>query len=275
MQILLTNDDGILAPGIEALHHAIRDLGTVTVVAPATVQSAESHGITFHKPLMTHEVRVHQQMEGLAVEGTPADCVKLALKALWPERHGPGARPDLVVSGMNFGANVGINVIYSGTVAAAIEAAFLGVPAIAVSLHIGERGKTHLPRAAWIARQAIDLVLREPLDPHRVVNINVPRTESADAPMPPLRVVTMNTAAAADGYDRRESPDGRRYYWPSGNGMEFVHTAQSSDVEALAQRAVTITPLHFDLTDHARLEAWRKRLTAPAGASSASAGRPA
>lgn len=259
MRILLTNDDGIMAPGIEALSGAIRSLGEVTVVAPATTQSAESHGITFHRPLMTREVKL-PSIEGLAVEGTPADCVKLALKSLWPARHGAGSRPDLVISGMNFGANAGINVIYSGTVAAAIEAAFLGVPAIAVSLYIGNRRQTHLGRAAAIARAAIDRVLEHPLEPHRVININIPYTESADAPMPPMRVVSMNTAAAADGYEHRVSPEGRAYYWPSGNGMEFIHTAEESDVEALAERAVTITPLHFDLTDHASLAEWRRRL---------------
>lgn len=259
MRILLTNDDGITAPGIAALYGAIRSLGDIRVVAPATAQSAESHGITFHRPLMTREISL-PTIEGTAVEGTPADCVKLALKSLWPAWHGAGSRPDLVISGMNFGANAGINVIYSGTVAAAIEAAFLGVPAIAVSLYIGDRARTHLGRAAEIARETIDRVLRHPLDPHRVVNINIPFTESHDAPMPPIRVVSMNTSAAADGYERRVSPEGRAYYWPSGNGMEFVHTAEESDVEALAQRAVTVTPLHFDLTDHARLAEWRARL---------------
>lgn len=259
MRILLTNDDGIFAPGIEALFAAIRSLGEVTVVAPATMQSAESHGITFHRPLMTREM-VLPQIAGLAVEGTPADCVKLALKSLWPARHGAGSRPDLVISGMNFGANAGINVIYSGTVAAAIEAAFLGVPAIAVSLYIGDRKLVHLPRAAEIARVAIDRVLQHPLERHRVININIPFTESADAPMPPIRVVSMNTAAAVDGYERRESPEGRAYYWPTGNGMEFIHMAEASDVEALAQREVTVTPLQFDLTDHAALATWRQRL---------------
>ncbi len=259
MRILLTNDDGILAPGIEALYGTIRSLGEVTVVAPATAQSAESHGITFHRPLMTREMKL-PGIEGLAVEGTPADCVKLTLKSLWPARFGAGSRPDLVISGMNFGANVGINVIYSGTVAAAIEAAFLGVPAIAVSLYIGDRPQTHLGRAAEIARAAIDRVLQHTLEPHRVVNINIPITERADAPMPPLRVVSMNTSAAVDGYERRVSPEGRAYYWPSGNGMEFVHTAEESDVEALLERCVTVTPLHFDLTEHATLEAWRRRL---------------
>ena len=158
---------------------------------------------------------------------------------------------------MNVGANVGINVIYSGTVAAAVESAFLGVPAIAVSLHIGEGPKTRFDRGAWIARQAIDRVLERPLEPHAVINMNIPRTESDDAP---IRVVPMNTAPGVDTYEKRTSPSGQIYYWPKGNGMEFAHTAEGTDVEALWDPAVTVMPLSFDLTDHARMQDWRERL---------------
>ncbi|MSQ91201.1 MAG: 5'/3'-nucleotidase SurE [Phycisphaerales bacterium] len=260
MKILLTNDDGITAPGIAALYDAIASLGEVFVVAPAGVQSAMSHGITFHKPLMTREVQVNARMRGISVEGTPADCVKLGLRTIWVERFGADSRPDLVISGMNGGANVGINVIYSGTVAAAIEAAFLGVPAIAVSLHLGGSAAIEWVRAAQIARHAIDCVIAHPLDAHRVISINVPRTEGTTGPMPPIRVVRMNTAAGIDRHERRESPEGHAYYWPCGNGMDFFHTAQGSDVEALAERNITITPLWYDLTDDASLSAWQERL---------------
>ncbi|MFM1823804.1 MAG: 5-nucleotidase SurE [Planctomycetota bacterium] len=259
MRILLTNDDGIHAPGIEALYDAIRTLGDVTVIAPADVQSASGHGITFHKPLMVEEVAPNDRMRGYAVAGRPADCVKVGLRRIWPDLFGEGARPDVVISGMNSGANVGINVIYSGTVAAAVEAAFLGVPAIAVSLHMGG-GVPHWRRAAEIARHAIDRVLEHPIDAHSVINVNVPRTHAADAPVPPMRVVRMNTAAGVDGYERRVSPAGQTYYWPNGNGMEFFHTKEGSDVEALNDRFLTVTPLHYDLTDDARLGQWRARL---------------
>jgi len=259
MRILHTNDDGIFAPGLAAMHEATQSLGERVVVAPAGSQSAESHGITFSRPLMTKLAPLDFGGEGISVDGTPADCVKLSLRALWLERFGANSRPDLVISGMNHGANVGINVIYSGTVAAAVEAAFLGVPAIAVSLHIGDRTRTHMRRAAAIARVAIDRVIAAGvLDAHRVININVPRTESADAPMPPIRVVAMNTAAGVDGYERRTAPDGRTYYWPAGNGMEFAHTAEGSDVEQLYVGAVTITPLYYDLLDRPLLERLRK-----------------
>lgn len=266
VKILLTNDDGIDAPGIEALYDALLAspaLGEVVAIAPQTVQSATSHGITFHDPLMVREVVVNERMKGIAVDGRPADCVKLALRAIWQERFGssPPALPDITISGMNSGANVGINIIYSGTVAAAVESAFLGVPAIAVSLHIGDSGRTHYGRAAWIARQAIDRILKfAPLDRHSVINVNIPVTQSADAPMPPLRVVAMNAAAGSDGYERRVSPMGQVYYWSSGSGMEFTHTARESDVEALMQRCVTVTPLTYALTDHARMQMWKERL---------------
>ena len=260
MRILLTNDDGIHAPGIEALFDAIQGLGEILVVAPSTVQSASSHGITFHSPLMTEEVVVNDRMKGVAVDGRPADCVKLALRAIWQERFGENTRPDITISGMNSGANVGINVIYSGTVAAAVESAFLGVPAIAVSLHMGEPARVRYRRAAWIARQAIDRVLKFPLDQHSVININIPRTFSDDAPMPDIRVVEMNTAPGTDGYERRVSPGGQVYYWSSGSGMEFLHTAPESDVEALMEKHITITPLSYALTDRATLQTWKQRL---------------
>ena len=172
MRILLTNDDGLRAPGIQALYEALVDahgefaasgegggpLGEVTAIAPLTVQSATSHGVTFHEPLMIQQDRLgwggDESMTGTAVDGRPADCVKLAIASLWPERFGAGTRPDLLISGMNAGANVGINVIYSGTVAAALEGAFLGIPSIAVSLHIGPggTGKTDFRAGARHAR---------------------------------------------------------------------------------------------------------------------------
>jgi len=259
MRVLLTNDDGISAPGIQALHAALCGIGEIVTVAPATAQSAMSHKINFHTPMLTRDVQVNETMRGIAVDGSPADCVKIALRAIWPERYGAGTRPDVVISGMNAGANVGINVIYSGTVAAAVESAFLGVPAIAVSLHLGDVQQIRFRRAAELARIAIDRVLQFAIDAHSVININVPRTESDDAPVPPIRIVAMNTAAGADGFERRVGPAGQVYYWPSGNGMEFVHTREGSDVEALYARCITITPLSYDVTDHERLAIWHGR----------------
>lgn len=272
MKILLTNDDGLRAPGIEALFDALTgavddDLSPigeeVYPIAPEEVQSATSHGVTFDVPIMTQEVQVNDRMRGVAVDGRPADCVKLALSALWPDRHGKGTRPDLVVSGMNAGCNAGINVIYSGTVAAAIEAAFLGVPSIAVSLHLG-RGEPDFRRGARRARRAIDRVIRAGLlSAHSCVTINIPITEVGDPhadEMPEMVVCPMNTHGPNDRYERRVSPRGHVYYWAAGSGLDFAGTDARSDVQLLLQRKITLTPLWYDLTDGASLDRWRDRL---------------
>src|SRR6476646_9396327 len=142
MLILLTNDDGIRAPGILAMYRELVKLGEVHVVAPETVQSATGHGITIATPLLTQKVTIENGFTGTSIDGRPADCVKIATARLLPRA------PDLVVSGINSGANVGINVIYSGTVAAAIEAAFLGLPSIALSLYLRKEIETEYKRAA-------------------------------------------------------------------------------------------------------------------------------
>ena len=257
MRILLTNDDGIRAPGIIALHKALEGLGELVVFAPETVQSAMSHGITYTKPLMIQKVEVTESMTGIA-----ADCVKLAMRALWEERFGDGERPDLTISGMNSGANVGINIIYSGTVAAAIESAFLGVPAIAVSLHLDNRNNIcyYLLQHVFGVFQGYDRLLENKLESHEVINVNIPVCETPDMPMPEVKVVDMNAAGDLGHYDKHGTPDGRTYYWAAGNGMAFAHTAEGSDVEALKQGFATVTPLNYVLTDTARMSVWQQRL---------------
>lgn len=273
MRILLTNDDGIRAPGIIALHDALigvdptfnKPLGSVVYpIAPLTVQSATSHGVTFHTPLMVREERMHDRMEGVAVDGRPADCVKLAITNLWPEKFGRGSMPDVVISGMNAGANVGINVIYSGTVAAALEAAFLGIPAIAVSLHLG-RGKPNFELAARHARRAIEAIIAKGLpDRHACLSVNIPVTEigmdAAQTKQYPIRVCRMNTHGLNDKYERRVAPGGEVYYWAAGNGLDFRNTDEGSDVQEIFQRAITVTPLRYDLTKKSVLGGWAERL---------------
>ena len=299
MRILLTNDDGIDAPGIRALHAAITPdtspLGEVFTVAPLTVQSATSHGVTFNQPLMIRPTTINGG-PAVAVDGRPADCVKLALTELWAERFGTKTRPDLVISGMNAGANVGINVLYSGTVAAALEAAFLGVPSIAVSLHLGA-GRPDFHAAAQHARIAIDRVLATGLlDAHGCVSINIPRTEApegadggiddtelalarADAGLPPqpmharaaeslpartgtpdIIVCPMNCHGIADRFDKRQSPAGQSYYWSAAAGLDFHGTDVGSDVDELFKGNITVTPLRYDLTVHENLGRWRGAL---------------
>src|SRR3954468_4482244 len=171
MLILLTNDDGIYAPGLAAAYHELVRMGEVHVIAPETVQSATGHGITVTTPLLTQRVVVGEgpgSFEGVAVDGRPADCVKLAAAKLLPRP------PDLVVSGINSGANVGINVIYSGTVAAAIEAAFLGLPAIAVSLYLRREIPPDYARTAMLARRCIEQILEAGLGGGQVASVNIP-----------------------------------------------------------------------------------------------------
>lgn len=264
-RVLLTNDDGIHAPGIVALHDALHAPGSMPdggpiarsmlVVAPLTVQSATGHGVTFRQPLITRDVQASATMHGVAVDGRPADCVKLALSELWGGRMGD-ARPGLVVSGMNMGANVGINVLYSGTVAAALEAAFLGVPAIAVSLHHG----AGTPRYDVAARHACAVIARllgrGPLRPHQCVSINIPVTEH-DGPVPPVSVCPVNTHGVVDRFTRNVNPLGETYYWSAGTPLEFHATETGSDVQELFARRVTVTPLQYDLTDHGGMGALR------------------
>jgi len=267
MRILLTNDDGIRAPGLAAMHDALSGLPSadrraapeILTIAPLTVQSATGHGVTFKEPIMVRDEPVREGVMGIAVDGRPADCVKLAISSLWPERFGKGSRPDLLISGMNAGANCGINVIYSGTVAAAIESAFLGVPAVAVSLHIGP-GKPRFDIAARRAAAVISGLIAGGLPaPHECLSINIPVTQE-DGPMPPVRVCPMNTHGLVDSYERRVSPAGEVYYWASGHGLDFHQTEPGSDVDALLARFITVTPLMYDLTQHGAMERWRRRL---------------
>lgn len=282
LRVLLSNDDGIRAPGIQALHGALigespavddslceGDLELLTV-APLTVQSATSHGITYSTPLMVTEERVSDTMSGIAVDGRPADCVKLGLSTLWPAHYGEGNLPDVVISGMNAGANAGINVIYSGTVAAALEAAFLGVPSIAVSLHLG-RGKADFDRGAAIARRVIDRILDVGfgsdglLSPHTCLNVNIPVCDDISEPRTPdepeVVVCQMNTHGLNDKYERRQSPGGDVYYWASGQGMDFRSHDEGSDVDLLLKRHVTITPIMYDLTRYSAIDEWRSVLS--------------
>ena len=249
MLILLTNDDGILAPGIVAMYRELIKLGEVHVIAPETVQSAAGHGITITTPLLTNRMTVEDTFTGIAVDGRPADCVKLAIAKLLPRA------PDLVVSGMNHGTNVGINVIYSGTVAAAIEAAFLGCPSVAVSLLLKSPVPVDYPRAAKMARETIEEVLRAGLKRGQVANINIPALEAHQEPAG-TKFVRQCTRPWIDTYEQRKDPRGREYFWNS-SIFTLGETEDDTDVAALRENYITVTPLQFDLTDHGILERMR------------------
>jgi len=242
MRILVTNDDGILAPGILALRRAVADLGEVTVVAPVAPQSAVGHSITLTDPIRVHRVPLGDGATGYGVQGRPADCVKLALLELMPQQ------PDLVVSGVNLGANTGINVLYSGTVAAAVEGAFFGVPAVAVSIE--DSDAADFEGAARITRRIIDQFITHA--PHEPILLNVNVPDLANGPPKGVRVCPQSMKGWREGWEKRSDPRGRTYYWMIGN-LEPEAVGVESDIASLAERYVTVTPLRFDLTDHARM----------------------
>ncbi len=240
MRILLTNDDGIYAPGLRALHGKLSQLGEVLVVAPATEQSAAGHSVTIYSPLLVQEVRdPATNFQGWAVEGRPADCVKLAIRQILPWK------PDLVVSGINAGSNAGINVLYSGTVGAAIEGAFFNTPSIACSLEMPRAAPPDFQSGAAIALGIIRDILDKNPGPGELFNVNIP--DLSHGKIKGIRVVPQNTASYVEWYDKRVDPRGRVYYWI---GPDFTCPAPhpDTDVTALAEQWITITPLQFNLT---------------------------
>jgi 5'-nucleotidase len=250
MRILLTNDDGIYAPGLRALRKELQKLGEVTVVAPASEQSATGHSITLLVPLMVQEVRDDDgSFLGWAVEGKPADCVKLALQELLPDP------PDLVVSGMNAGSNAGINVLYSGTVAAAAEAAFYRQVAIAVSLAYTKAGPLDFPRAADIGRRVIERIMAHRPAGGSLFNVNIPPPERG--PLRGVCVSPQNVAPYAEQFDRRTDPRGRVYFW-NVPGKMIPEPDPETDEAALMEGYVTVTPLQFNLTHPDQLAALRR-----------------
>ena len=243
MQILLTNDDGIYAPGLAAIERALARLGDVCVVAPAVEQSGVGHSITFLSPLMAKEVFDGQRRRGWAVEGSPADCIKLALAEFCP-------RPDIVVSGINGGLNLGINVLYSGTVAGATEGAVFGLPSIAVSLEYDEHAQ--FDRAGEMAVGLIEQILtRKDVGNHTLYNLNIP-TAALQRPAE-VRVVPMATVGWPAEFDRRVDPKGRRYYWAMGTPA-IPKAGEMTDLEAWQKGFVTVTPLRIDRTERDMLE---------------------
>jgi 5'-nucleotidase len=248
MLILLTNDDGIHAPGLLAVYRELIQLGEVHVVAPETVQSATGHGITLSAPLLTSRVTIDEGVVGTAVDGRPADCVKLAVSQILPRQ------PDLVVSGINSGANVGINVIYSGTVAAAIEAAFLGLPSVALSLLLRSDVPTDYARASKWSVEVIKDLLKKGIGKGQVASVNFPALPPGAA-TPPMKYCRQCTRPWVDTYDKRLDPRGRAYYWNS-SIFTLGETESDTDVAYLREGNTTVTPLQFDLTQHRLLDQW-------------------
>src|SRR5262245_50099220 len=245
MRILLTNDDGIHAPGLRALRKELQTIGEVVVVAPAGEQSAVGHSVTLLTPLIVQEINDGPEFIGWAVEGRPADCVKLALLELLPDP------PDLVVSGMTAGSNAGISVLYSGTVAAAIEGAFFHQTSIAVSFQYVRPQRMEFAKAAEHARNVIAQILAQRPPHGSLININIPSLETGT--VKGIRVVPQNISAYVEKFDRRVDPRGRTYFWSS-NVLDCPQPHPDTDVTALDEGYITVTPLQFDLTNAVMLE---------------------
>jgi 5'-nucleotidase len=244
VQILLTNDDGIHAPGLAAMERELRQLGDVCVVAPAVEQSGVGHSITFLSPLVCREVYDGDRRRGWAVEGSPADCVKIGVFEFCPHR------PDLIVSGINGGLNAGINVLYSGTVAAAIEGAFFGITSVAVSLEYDEHAD--LANAARLARGVLDQILRLKGPEAQLYNLNIP-TAALRQPSE-VRIVPMGVQRYGEHFLKRQDPRGRTYYWAT-NDPPPPPRDEETDLTALQKGFVTLTPLQYDMTRYNVLRA--------------------
>jgi 5'-nucleotidase len=244
MNILISNDDGYQAPGIVALYEALKDIGRVEVVAPEHNNSAKSNALTLHSPLY-----VHQASNGFRyVNGTPADCVHIALTGLLDYK------PDLVVSGINNGANMGDDTIYSGTVGAAMEGYLFGIPAIAFSQV--ERGWGHIDAAAAKARELVKQMLAQPpdlLSSPWLLNVNIPN-QPLDQ-IKPLRVTRLGRRHSAERVITQTSPRGDTMYW-IGSAGAAKDDSDGTDFHATFEGHMSITPLHVDLTEHASLPAW-------------------
>jgi len=239
MRLLLTNDDGVGAPGLAALYRAVRDLGEVAVVAPDSERSAVGHAITLSDPLRVSDYRNSDGMEAVAVSGTPADCVKIAVGAILKEP------PDLVLSGINQGANVGTNVLYSGTVSAATEAAMLGIPAAAFSL--GDRNFADFGPAAAFARKLAGQIHRRGLPPGISLNVNVPPLPAAA--IKGVAVTRQGKLRVEEWFDQRVDPRERHYYWMAGEkAVDESADPGKFDDAALREGFISLTPIHFDLT---------------------------
>ncbi len=235
--ILVCNDDGIFAPGIRALAEVAKEFGQITIIAPDRQQSAVGHSITVSDPLRVTPFQINSRMQGQAVNGTPADCVKLGHDKLMKQK------PDLVLSGINHGSNAGINIIYSGTVSAATEATILGYPAIAVSCTEFSES-ADLSGAQEATRRAIRFILNHGLPAGITLNVNAPA-----GPLKGMKWARQANSRYVEEFEGRIDPHNKPYFWITGR-LEILDKGEDLDLNVLKQGYATITPIQYDLTAH-------------------------
>ncbi len=239
--ILVTNDDGVTAPGIRALVEAVKGLGKVVVVAPDKPQSGMGHAITIGHPLRLQKVNVFEDVEAYSCSGTPVDCVKLAVDKILHRK------PDICISGVNHGANHSINVIYSGTMSAALEAAIESIPSIGFSL-LDYSIEADFSAAKKYARILVEHVLNgKQLDKHLCLNVNIPAV--SESLVKGVKVCRQAYAKYEEEFDERKDPHGKKYYWLTGEFQNF-DKGKDTDVWALKNNYVSVVPVQFDLTHY-------------------------
>ncbi len=238
--ILITNDDGITAPGIKALVEAARSLGKVVVVAPDKPQSGMGHAITIGTPLRMNKVEMFDEIEAWQTSGTPVDCVKLAVDKILHRK------PDICLSGINHGANHSINVIYSGTMSAAMEASIENIPSIGFSL-LDYRFEADFTAATYYANQIIKTVLNNKFDKHLLLNVNIPSIPKKE--VKGIKICKQAYAKYVEDFDERLDPHGKKYYWLTGEFVNF-DKSKDTDVWALQNNYVSVVPVQFDLTNY-------------------------
>ncbi|MEK9135582.1 MAG: 5'/3'-nucleotidase SurE [Bacteroidota bacterium] len=248
LHILISNDDGIDAPGIYALAQEIKRIADVTVIAPDKQQSAVGHAITMNYPLRAVPFQKNGEFFGYAVEGTPADAVKLGVRSLMK------TKPDMILSGINHGSNTAINIIYSGTVSAATEGTILGIPSIAISLTT--YGEPDFSYAARFARRLALMVAEKGLPEGTLLNVNVPHIPEHE--IAGVLVTRQGKSTWDDTFDVRRDPANREYFWLTGK-MNVVDSDLDVDQIAIQKKYVSVTPIHYDLTDREllnRMKSW-------------------
>jgi len=241
--ILITNDDGIYAEGIQRLSQCLYENNNyrITIVAPDRERSAVGHAITMHRPLLVDEISYlhNPELKGYSVNGTPSDCVKLAIEAILNDK------PDLVISGINRGSNLGTDVLYSGTVSAAVEGLIMGIPSIAISL-TGSGSSDSFDYAARFVCRLFPLLLEAELPAATLININVP---TAVEMIKGVRATKLGNRRYRNAFEKRIDPRGRTYYWLAGELIDDDHEDEDTDTRAVREGYISVTPIHFPLTN--------------------------